>query len=147
MVGVLWKKWDGAWLAGAGLALVAVPAFAADTKEGEPAVVPVFEEAVAPLLVERCAACHDAETRKGEKTAEADQRVYVQGQEAEAVKGENTSKANIADYEAELAVKSAALIPCPGAARLTFPGFSTATSRCRGAATRSAIRSVGAPCA
>ncbi len=49
-----------------------------------------------------------AQAEKGKKKAEADQRVYVQQQEAEAVDGENTAKANIADYEATLAVKEAA---------------------------------------
>ena len=33
--------------------------------------------------------------------------MYVHGQEAEAIKGENLAKANIADYEAELAMKQA----------------------------------------
>jgi len=46
-----------------------------------------------------------AQAEKGKKQAEADRRVYVQGQEAEAVKGENVAKANIADYNAELATK------------------------------------------
>ena len=49
-----------------------------------------------------------AQADKGKKKAEADRRVYVQGQEAEAVQGENLSKANIADYDAELATKQAA---------------------------------------
>ncbi len=48
-----------------------------------------------------------AESEKGKKKAEADRRVFVQGQEAEAVQGENLSKANIADYNAQLAVKQA----------------------------------------
>ena len=46
-----------------------------------------------------------AESDKGKKAAEADQRVYVQQQEAGAVEGENKAKANIADYNADLAVK------------------------------------------
>lgn len=53
-------------------------------------------------------AANVAEAVKGEKTAEADRRVYVQEQEAAAVNGENVAKAHIADYEAELAVKTAA---------------------------------------
>ena len=48
-----------------------------------------------------------AKAVKGEKAAEADRRIYVQQQEAEAVNGENIAKASIADYEAELAVKTA----------------------------------------
>ncbi|MGB0678142.1 MAG: flotillin family protein [Polyangiales bacterium] len=48
-----------------------------------------------------------AASEKGKKAAEADQRVYVQGQEATAVEGENKAKANIADYNAHLAVKEA----------------------------------------
>ncbi len=48
-----------------------------------------------------------AQADKGKKKAEADRRIYVQHQEAEAVEGENTAKANIADYNAELASKQA----------------------------------------
>ncbi len=48
-----------------------------------------------------------AESEKGKKRAEADQRVFVQDQEATAVQGENKSKAEIADYDAQLAVKQA----------------------------------------
>lgn len=48
-----------------------------------------------------------ADAQKGMKRAEADQRVYVQGQEATAVGGENKSKAEIAAYNAELAVRQA----------------------------------------
>lgn len=49
-----------------------------------------------------------AASEKGKKKAEADQRIYVQGQEAEAVTGENTARADIADSNALLAVKQAA---------------------------------------
>ncbi len=49
-----------------------------------------------------------AEAEKGRKKAEADQRIYVQERESEAVGGENKSKANIADANAQLAVKEAA---------------------------------------
>jgi len=52
----------------------------------------------------------EAEAVKGEKKAEADRRVYVQAQEAAAVTGENTAKAQIADTNAELAVKQAAAL-------------------------------------
>jgi len=48
-----------------------------------------------------------AESAKGQKTAEADRRIVVQQQEASAINGENLAKANIADSEAELAVKQA----------------------------------------
>jgi len=48
-----------------------------------------------------------AEAEKGRKKAEADRRVYVQQQEAMAVAGENTAKADIADADAELAIKQA----------------------------------------
>jgi len=62
----------------------------------------------AELEIERAKATADSE--KGKKTAEADQRIFVQEQEATAVRGENTSKANIADYNAELQVKQAAAL-------------------------------------
>ncbi|MBP8304192.1 MAG: flotillin family protein [Phycisphaerae bacterium] len=48
-----------------------------------------------------------AEAEKGKKKAEADQRVFVKGQESFAVEGENRSMAEIADYNALLAVKQA----------------------------------------
>lgn len=48
-----------------------------------------------------------AEAEKGRKRADTDKRIYVQRQEAEAVAGENTAKADIADAEAQLAVKQA----------------------------------------
>ncbi len=48
-----------------------------------------------------------AESEKGKKKAEADQRIFVQGQEALAVEGENKSMAQIAEYNALLAVKQA----------------------------------------
>ena len=49
-----------------------------------------------------------AEAEKGRKKAEADRRVYVQGQEAAAVTGENTAQADIANSNSALAVKQAA---------------------------------------
>jgi len=51
-----------------------------------------------------------AAAEKGRKKAQADQRIFVQSQEAEAIAGENTAKANIADSDAELAVKQAAAL-------------------------------------
>lgn len=51
-----------------------------------------------------------AESAKGQKKAEADKRIYVQHQEAEAVAGENKAKAEIANVDAELAVKEAAAL-------------------------------------
>ena len=51
-----------------------------------------------------------AEAAKGMKKAEADKRVYVQNQEAQAVTGENIAKADIADADAELAIKEAAAL-------------------------------------
>jgi flotillin len=48
-----------------------------------------------------------AEAEKGRKRADTDKRIYVQRQEAEAVAGENTAKADIADAEAQLAIKQA----------------------------------------
>jgi flotillin len=59
----------------------------------------------AELEIQRAKAKADAE--KGKKSAEADQRVFVQEQEAGAVKGENASKASIAEYNADLEVKRA----------------------------------------
>lgn len=52
----------------------------------------------------------NADSEKGIKEAEAAQRIFVQEQEAQAVKGENTSMANIADYNAELEVKRASAL-------------------------------------
>ncbi len=51
-----------------------------------------------------------AQADKGKKKAEADRRIYIHGQEAEAVTGENTAKANIANTNAELAIKEAAAL-------------------------------------
>ena len=48
-----------------------------------------------------------AEAEKGKKAASADQRIFVQGQEALAIEGENSSKASIAEYNATLAEKEA----------------------------------------
>src|SRR5690606_15276607 len=50
---------------------------------------------------------NSAVSEKGQKAAEADQRVFVQQQEATAVSGENEAKAQIADYNASLAVREA----------------------------------------
>jgi flotillin len=62
----------------------------------------------AGLEIQRAKA--NADSEKGKKAAEADQRVFVQQQEANAIKGENTSKANIARYDADLEVKRAAAL-------------------------------------
>ncbi|MAT41149.1 MAG: flotillin [Anaerolineaceae bacterium] len=48
-----------------------------------------------------------ATAEKGRKAAMADQRIYVQAREAEAVDGENTAQADIANSNANLAVKEA----------------------------------------
>ena len=48
-----------------------------------------------------------AEAEKGEKTAEAMKRIYINQQEALAVEGENISAAEIAHYNADLAEKEA----------------------------------------
>jgi flotillin len=48
-----------------------------------------------------------AEAEIGRKTAQANQRKRVQEQEADAVQGENTANANIAQYNADLEVKRA----------------------------------------
>lgn len=48
-----------------------------------------------------------AAAAKGSKQAEADQRIYVRQQESEAVAGENTAQAAIADSEAQLKVAQA----------------------------------------
>ena len=48
-----------------------------------------------------------AQSEKGKKAAEADERVFIQEQEATAVQGENISRASIADYNADLAEKEA----------------------------------------
>ncbi|SVD18205.1 uncharacterized protein METZ01_LOCUS371059, partial [marine metagenome] len=48
-----------------------------------------------------------AEAEKGKKAASADERIFVQNQESLAIEGENTSKANIAEYNATLAEKEA----------------------------------------
>ena len=50
---------------------------------------------------------NSAEAEKGKKKAEASQRVYIAEQEAAAVDGENSSKAQIAESNAKLAVRSA----------------------------------------
>jgi len=50
---------------------------------------------------------NQASAVKGQKTAEADRRIYVQAQEAMAISGENKANADIADANAELAMKVA----------------------------------------
>jgi flotillin len=80
----------------------------ADAVQGENTANANIAKYNADLEIQRAKASADSE--KGKKTAEADQRVFVQEQEAQAVRGENTSKANIADYNAELEVKRAAAL-------------------------------------
>ena len=53
---------------------------------------------------------NEADAVKGMKRAEADRRVYVQQQEASAVDGENKAKADIAEANAELAIRQAAAL-------------------------------------
>lgn len=60
----------------------------------------------AELVVKQNEAQQFAE--KGIKRAEADRRVYVQGQEADAIGGENKAKAEIAAFNADLAEREAA---------------------------------------
>lgn len=48
-----------------------------------------------------------AAAEKGKKAARADERIFVQNQEALAIEGENQSKASIAEYNAGLAEKEA----------------------------------------
>ena len=50
---------------------------------------------------------NSAAAEKGKKAASADERIFVQNQESLAIEGENTSKANIAEYNATLAEKEA----------------------------------------
>ena len=50
---------------------------------------------------------NQAESAKGKKKADAEKRIYVEAQEPDAVQGENISRANIAQYNADLAVKEA----------------------------------------
>jgi len=80
----------------------------ADAVQGENTANANIARYNADLEIQRAKATADSE--KGKKSAEADQRVFVQAQEAEAVKGENTAKANIADYNAGLEVKRAAAL-------------------------------------
>ncbi|MBU1169530.1 MAG: flotillin family protein [Proteobacteria bacterium] len=64
-------------------------------------------EAVANREKEIKVAENVAESDKGQKKAQADRRIYIEQQEAQAVDGENKAKADIADANAELAVKQA----------------------------------------
>jgi len=80
----------------------------ADAVEGENTANANIAKYNANLDIQRANAT--AESEKGKKQAEANQRIFVQQQEADAVKGENTSKANIASYNAELEVKRAAAL-------------------------------------
>jgi len=62
---------------------------------------------------------NQAEAEKGKKGAEVDERVYVQGQEAIGIDGENLAKANIADFNAGLAEKEAEALRRAEVARRT----------------------------
>lgn len=64
-------------------------------------------EAVANRDKEIKVAENVAEADKGKKKAEADRRIFVQQQEAQAIDGENRAKADIADANAQLAMKQA----------------------------------------
>jgi flotillin len=77
----------------------------ADAVKGENTANANIAKYNADLEIQRANAA--AESEKGKKQAQAEQRIFVQQQEANAVKGENTAKANIAAYEAELEVKRA----------------------------------------
>ncbi len=52
----------------------------------------------------------EAAADKGRKAADADRRIFVQGQEAQAIAGENEAKADIANANAQLAEKEAAAL-------------------------------------
>jgi flotillin len=80
----------------------------ADAVQGENTANANIARYNAELEIQRAKAKADSE--KGKKSAEADQRVFVQEQEAGAVKGENASKANIAEYNADLEVKRASAL-------------------------------------
>jgi flotillin len=80
----------------------------ADAVQGENTANANIARYNAELEIQRAKAKADSE--KGKKSAEADQRVFVQEQEASAVKGENASKADIAEYNAGLEVKRAAAL-------------------------------------
>ena len=80
----------------------------ADAVQGENAANASIARYNAELEIQRAKAKADSE--KGKKSAEADQRVFVQEQEASAIKGENASKASIAEYNAGLEVKRAAAL-------------------------------------
>ncbi|MFH1421847.1 MAG: SPFH domain-containing protein [Planctomycetota bacterium] len=67
-------------------------------------------KAVADKEREIVVAENEAEAEKGKKKAEAGRRIYVHQQEAEAVTGENKARADIANVNAELAVKEAAAL-------------------------------------
>ncbi len=64
-------------------------------------------EAEANREMEIRVAENHAASDKGQKKADADRRIYVHQQESEAVTGENTAKAEIADANADLAMRQA----------------------------------------
>jgi flotillin len=80
----------------------------ADAVQGENTANANIARYNADLEIQRAKAKADSE--KGKKSAESDQRIFVQEQEAQAIKGENTSRASIAEYNAGLEVKRAAAL-------------------------------------
>ena len=87
---------------------VYVQAQEADAVTGENKAKADIAGADATLAVRKAEAV--ASSEKGAKHAEADRRIYVQGQEADAIGGENKAKADIANFNAELAIKEAAAL-------------------------------------
>ncbi len=77
----------------------------AEAVTGENKAIANIAATNAELAVKEAEAMQHSE--KGKKQAEADRRIFVQGQEAEAVAGENKAKINIASSNAELAIKEA----------------------------------------
>ena len=65
------------------------------------------EEAKATRAREVEIAVQNSETEKGRKSAQSEQRIEVAKLEAEAIKGENISKAEVAEYNAILAQRTA----------------------------------------
>ena len=77
----------------------------AQAVEGENKAQAHIASTNAGLEIQRAEA--QAEAEKGRKRAEAGQRIFVQDQEAQAVEGENTARARIAEANAALAVQQA----------------------------------------
>jgi len=77
----------------------------AQAVEGENAATARIASTNANLEIQKADA--HAESEKGRKRAEAGQRIFVQDQEAQAIEGENNSKARIAAANADLAIQQA----------------------------------------